>query len=266
MPVSKGKAKLVDRLRNPRFRPREAQFLVEGARGVREVLHGALKLEVRFALVSPRLAGIPGGADLRDLLDESQVPMEEISDLEMEALSATEQPQGVLMVVREPESPFSVVEADNGLRLLILDGVQDPGNAGTLVRAAWAFGLSGVCALEGTVDPFNPKVVRAAAGALANVPVLRFSWPELRGWLDERKVTLLVADSGGEDVRTVEASAPWALVVGNEGGGCREEIVSHSARVLAIPMRPGVDSLNAGLAGAILLFALTPSSRKDLES
>jgi TrmH family RNA methyltransferase len=266
MALSKEKARLVERLRNPRFRPREGQFIVEGVRGVREVLRGKLTPEVRFALVSPRLDRVGEGGDLKSLLAASGFPVEELSDRELEALSDTEHPQGVLMVVKEPRDPLGVLAAHSAPRVLLLDGVQDPGNTGTLIRAARAFGLNGVFALEGTVDPFNPKVVRASAGALAHIPVLRLPWADVGRWLGEKKVPLLVADAGGEDVRSVGLLPPWALVIGNEGAGPRIEIMESAARVLAIPMDAGVDSLNAGLAGAILLFALSPSSGEKTEN
>lgn len=265
MTPSREKTKLVDRLRNPRFRPREGQFIVEGVRGVREVLRGGLSLEVRFTLVSPRLFRVPGGDGLMDLLTDAGLPLEEVSDAELEALSDTEHPQGVFMVVREPQDALGVLAVHPAPRILLLDGVQDPGNAGTLIRAARAFGLTGVFALEGTVDPFNSKVVRASAGALAHIPVVRLPWVEVAQWLERRKMPLLVADASGEDVRAVDLDPPWALAIGNEGAGAREEVMERAARVLAIPMDPGVDSLNAGMAGAILLFALNPSSGRKTE-
>jgi len=265
MALSKGKAKLVERLRNPRFRPREGHFIVEGVRVAREVLRGDLTSDVRFGLFSSRLSGSQAGRDLKELLTASDIPLEKVSDQELEALSATERPQGVLLVVREPQDPLDLMGASSAPRVLLLDGVQDPGNVGTLVRAARAFGLSGVFALEGTVDPFNPKVVRASAGALAHTPVLRLPWKDVAVWLEGREIPLLVADAGGEEMGAVGIRPPWALVVGNEGAGPREELLERAARVLAIPMAPGVDSLNAGLAGAILLFALSHSSGKDRE-
>jgi len=266
MALSKGKARLVERLQNPRFRPGEGQFVVEGVRGAREVLKGSLSLDIRFTLVSPRLATSQFGRLLIEEMRATGIPLEEISDQELELLSATEQPQGVLLVAREPHEPLAGMNRISAPKLLLLDGVQDPGNVGTLIRAAQAFGLSGVMALEGTADPFNPKAVRASAGALAHISVLRIPWDEAEAWLAERDVPVLVADAGGEDIGGFEAPSRWALGVGNEGAGPREALVSSAMHVLSIPMDRTVDSLNAGVAGAILLFALSPSSRNDTEN
>ena len=266
MALSKGKAKFVERLRNPRLRSREGYFIVEGVRGAREVLQGELTSEVRFVLTSPGLFGSQSGRGLVDEIVASGFPMEEVSDREMGVLSDTEHSQGVLMAVKEPPDSFAALEREPAPRVLLLDGVQDPGNVGTLVRAARAFGLSGVIALEGTVDPFNPKVVRASAGALAHIPVHRLPWIEAAAWLEEKGVPLLVADAGGEDVKGFELLPSWALAVGNEGMGPREELAAKAAGVLSISMEHGVDSLNAGVAGAILLFALCTSSGKNAEN
>lgn len=256
MALSKAKARLVERLRSPRQRAREGSFLVEGIRGAGEVLRATLPMEVRFGLVSPCLRDSAAGAELADSLRSAPFPVEELPDAELEALSAVERPQGVLLVVREPPDPLARVPAGAGSRVLLLDGIQDPGNAGTLVRAARAFGLDGVFALDGTVDPWNPKVVRSSAGAVAHIPVARLSWADAAAWLDRAGAMLLVADPAGEDVRGFRPAIPWALAVGNEGAGPRKEILGRAHRVLAIPMAPGVDSLNAGMAGAILLFTL----------
>lgn len=265
MALSKGKAKQVERLRNPRFRPREGCFLVEGVRVAREVLRGDLTPEVRFGLVSPRLTESPGGRDLMDALATSGYSMEEVTDRELEALSGTEHPQGVLLVVKEPKDPFAAIQKESEPRVLLLDAVQDPGNVGTLIRAAHAFGLTGVIALEGTVDPFNAKAVRASSGALAHLPVCRATWGKTRDWLEENAVPLLVADAHGEDIREFEPPPGWALAIGNEGAGPREDLSGGAAGSLAIPMHSGVDSLNAGVAGAILLFALSAFSGQDRE-
>ncbi len=265
MALSKEKTRLVERLRNPRLRPREGFFLVEGIRGIREVLRAPGPPEVRFALAAPRLLETEAGGELRSRLSQGRFPVVEVSDEEMEALSDTGRSQGALLVVAEPRGSLDALPAVPRPRLLLLDGLQDPGNVGTLVRAAWAFGVDGVLALDGTVDPWNAKVVRASAGALLHLPVVRAPWAEAAAWLAVRKVPLLVADARGEDIRGFRPECPWALVVGNEGAGPRRALLSAGARTLAIPMVPGADSLNAGVAGAILLFSLTLRTEGKVE-
>jgi TrmH family RNA methyltransferase len=237
---------------------------VEGIRGGLDLLAGESRLKLRFALISPRLEDTELGRELRDGLEGTGVPVEEASDQELENLSGTERTQGVLLVAWEPPDPDLLGGRGGAQRLLILDGIQDPGNVGTLIRAAFAFGMEGVITLDGTVDPYNAKVVRAAAGALANVPVARMRWDETADDLDAAGIPILVADPAGEDVRGMDLPPPWALVIGNEGAGPRPEVKRRAHRTLGIRMAPGADSLNAGVAGAILLFALS-RIRDDLE-
>jgi len=260
MGLSKEKQKLVDRLRTPRLRAKAGAFLVEGIRGTREFLQATLPLKLRFALVSSRLEELESGDSLREELVESGIPVEELSDMELRALSATENPQGVILVVDEPGPPASAWEEMPSPRLLFLDGIQDPGNVGTLVRAARAFGLDGVVALDGTADPWGPKAIRAGAGAMAHTPVVRTDWGQAQDWIQRWSVPILAATAGGEEIRAVQISGGWALVVGNEGAGVRPEIREKARQLIAIPMAAGVDSLNVAAAGAILLYALGGSS------
>jgi TrmH family RNA methyltransferase len=266
MAVSREKRKLIQRLHNPRFRVREGLFVVEGIRGTREFLSATLPLDIRFALVSPRLQGAEGGKELRDALGSLDVAVEEVEDRELAALSDTERNQGVMLVVEEPRDPWPWQGRSDPRRVVILDGIQDPGNVGALVRVARAFGIHGVLALEGTADPWNPKAVRGGAGAAAHLPVRRSSWQEARIWLRRHRIPLIVADPEGTDVRSARFPGAWALVLGNEGRGVREEIREEADGLLAVPMLGGVDSLNVAVAGAILLFALAPAPHQEGEA
>jgi TrmH family RNA methyltransferase len=127
---------------------------------------------------------------------------------------------------------------------------------GTLVRVAAGFGLSGVIALEGTADLYNPKAVRASAGGVFRLPLVSEAWDPVHAWIREQEVKILVADPSGADVAGVRPEAPWALVVGSEARGVRPEILSASASRVAIPMPGGTESLNAAVAGSILLYMI----------
>jgi TrmH family RNA methyltransferase len=261
MSLSEARRKLLGRLQRRKTREREALFLVEGVRSAAEAV--AAGAPISFAVISPRLHELEGGEPLARRLGAT-VETHQVEDEDLARLSATETPQGILLVCRETARTLSDLdeaqragEPRGGLRLLVVDGVQDPGNLGTLVRAAAAFALSGVIVLDGTVDPFNPKAVRGAAGSLFRIPLVRSRWTSAGLWLAERGVRLLVGDPSGDDVGRAAREAPWALVVGSEGGGASEAVRTSASERVAIPMPGGTESLNAGVAGAILLYALT---------
>jgi TrmH family RNA methyltransferase len=193
---------------------------------------------------------------------------EEVDDADLAALSDTEHPQGVLCVCTEPglelaqlrtspaTSPPTSQPTGAPATVLLLDALQDPGNLGTLIRAARAFGVDAVIVLDGSVDPWNPKAIRAAAGACFHVQIARAPWTEASRWLEEKGIEVLAADPAGDDVRSLQLGGSWALAVGNEGAGLRAEIVAASTKRVAIPMPGKAESLNAGVAGSILLYSL----------
>lgn len=251
MELSRSREKLVARLRSSRMREREGMVLVEGLRTCREALRSPA--EVRFAVCTPGLEESTEGATLAAELKEAGVTVHRVDEEHLAGLSDTETPQGCLLVCAEPR-PSGVDAPAEDTRLLVLDGVQDPGNVGTLIRAAWAFAVSGVVALDGTADPWGAKAVRASAGGCFHVPVLRTGW---EGWRERPSgLRLLVADAAGDDVAGADASPPWALVVGNEARGARAEVREAAAALVALPMAGGAESLNAAMAGAILLYDL----------
>ena len=260
MSLSREKERLIGRLKVPRLRRKEGLFLVEGIRSAREFLGATLPLPIRFAVVSSRLEELAGGSQLAAALEKAPFPVLSVDDPDLSGLSDTESPQGILMVVQEPDVPSPETflgEGGSPPRVLVLDGVQDPGNVGTLLRGARAFGLDGVLALDGTADPWSARAVRAGAGAMAHIPLLRQPVSQALSWLEDFKIQVLVADAGGTDVRSVSPPAGWALVVGNEGGGTRPLIRAAASRLVSVPMAQGVDSLNVAVAGSILLFALS---------
>jgi TrmH family RNA methyltransferase len=227
--------------------------LAEGIRVVREALDAGA--DFRFAVSSPRAEAL-GAAPVLARLEDSGVEIVRVDDGELAVLGETETPQGLLAVVREPRPSLAGLLAE-ARSLLVLDGVQDPGNAGTLVRSAAAFGLDGVLALDGTVDPWSPKAVRASAGCGFRLPVITSPWSDAVGALEASGVAVLVADAGGRPVGEGPAPARWALVVGSEARGARAEVKRAAAALVAVPMPGGTESLNAGVAGAILMFDLT---------
>lgn len=258
MALSQRRARIVGRLRRRRTREREGLVLVEGVRGATEALDAGA--EVRFVLASPRLEESEEGRSLLARLGGSGADVDRVDDETLASLSDTETPQGVLLACVEPRASLSDTVRPGG-RYLILDAVQDPGNVGTLIRAATAFALDGVLALDGTVDPWNPKTVRASAGMAFRIPVLVVGCADALEAMASADVPLLVAAADGGLPERGRSPGGWGLAVGNEGSGPRAEVLEAARAVVGIPMPGPAESLNAGMAGSILLYALTQESR-----
>lgn len=257
--LSKNRRQLIERLKTRKGRPREGLVLVEGVRASAEAL--AAGADIRFVVRSPRLLDTEAGRTLASALTGRElqtdgVAVTELTDVELADLSDTEHPQGVLCVCSEPSLDLAQLRIGTPATVLLLDGLQDPGNLGTLIRAARAFGVDAVIVLDGSVDPWNPKAVRAAAGASFRTQITRAVWAEARLWMEEQSIEILAADPSGDDVRSFQTAGSWALAVGNEGAGLRPDIVAASTKRFAIPMPGNAESLNAGVAGSILLYSL----------
>lgn len=176
-----------------------------------------------------------------------------LADGLLDTIATTESPQGVLALVEPPVWTIDHVFRGKPLAV-ILDGVQDPGNAGTIVRAAEAFGATGLVFLKGSVSPWNSKTVRASAGSLFRVPFVEGLDPQtIRAALKQRRVhAWIAAPSGGRAVAEAEWDRPSALVIGSEGRGV-SSAMSGAGIDVHIPTT-GVESLNAGVAAAIILY------------
>lgn len=209
-------------------------MLAEGPHLYEEALRTGARVHAVVATEEP--AAVPRGARL--LLVTEKV---------FAGLSGTESPQGVLALVEPPR--WSVSDLGPG-PVLALDGVQDPGNAGTLLRAAEAFGAGGLMFLPGTVSPWNEKVLRASAGSVFRMPVI--AGARVEDVLALGRTVYGAAAEGGADPAACDLRAGAVIAIGSEGRGL-SAAMRAAARPLRIPTT-GVESLNAGVAGAILLY------------
>ncbi len=235
-------------------RERTASFVVEGIRLAEEaVRYGWTPKMVLWSSQLPERGKI-----LINQLEKNKIPIgiDEIPADLMAKISDTETPQGILMVLNSkglliPEKLDAV---------LILDGVRDPGNLGTILRTAAAFGTQAVLLLEGNADPFSPKVVRAGMGAQFHLPIQEINIDQLvRLCKSENKTPLniFLADvKGGKPGWQVDLRKPAALIVGGEATGASHELIAIADEKIYIPMPGGSESLNAAVAASILLYEM----------
>jgi len=240
-------------LQRRRARRRRHLTLAEGIRLVEEAVRA--EVEIQGVVTAPMLEASPRGAALKRTLERIDVPALEVTDDELIELADTEHPQGVLVVLAPPRHRLEDVSIAPGHPLLVLDGVQDPGNVGALCRAALGLGACGVVALPGTAELFGPKALRGSVGALFHLPALRCEAEDVLRWAAERGVEMWLAATDGTPVDQIQAGGRrLALVVGNEGAGISPELRDAVTQRVSIPLTAGVESLNVAVAAGILLY------------
>ncbi len=172
-------------------------------------------------------------------------------------------PQGVAALARWKEFSLEDVLARSKVGpLLAIAGVQDPGNLGTILRSAEAFGAGGALLGEGTVSPFNPKVVRASAGSVFRLPAARVKLSTALGRMKELGLRLVAtASHKGTRLDQAKLAGPMAIFIGSEGAGLPRDLIKEMDEVVAIPQAPEVESLNAGVAASIVLYEVMRQSK-----
>jgi len=226
---------------------------IEGLRIVEEAIRSGLRLhavffsesaETRAERLLPQLGAHVETVVLPDKLFSSAVP--------------SETPQGVAALVRyRQHSLQDVLGRIQAGPVVAVAGVQDPGNLGTILRSAEAFGAAGVLLGEGTVSPFNPKVVRGSAGSIFRLPVVRVKLGDALTLLSEQEVRLVATSSHkGTPLPEAKLGGPIAVFIGGEGAGVPRDLLAKVDEIVAIPHTPQVESLNAGVAASIVLYEI----------
>jgi len=279
VPLSKNQLTLFRKLSQRKFREQHRLFIAEGLRTVEQVLtRGAL--QVIAVVISQRkwsdgsIAGasssdavrgsvegaLMGDPEFRDILMSYRGYVYSVAEEDFSGLTDTEQHQGILAVCRMPEAAETTdFAALSGGVLLATDRIQDPGNLGTMIRTAAWFDAVGVLLGEGSVDIYNPKVVRSTAGSTGVLPVREsvlvddLALLKSAGW----DIVVLDASEGSIPITLYSFLPRTVIVVGNEGNGPSEAVKSISSRRIAIPGNAeNVESLNAAVATSIALFAV----------
>ncbi len=250
-----------------------AEVAVEGMHLVEEAIRSGLRLNTVFFSESakervhkllPQLSAHTQALLLPDEVFASAVP--------------SETPQGVAALVRVKSFGLDEVFAPAPALLVMVAGLQDPGNLGTIARSAEAFGATGLLLGERTVSPWNWKAVRASAGSLFRLPMVRIELAQGLHQVKSHAVRVLATSSHkGTPIADVDLRGPVAFIVGSEGAGVPKDVLAQADEVVAIPHSPRVESLNAGIAASIVLYEAarqrgvrfhhggTESTNKDLE-
>ncbi len=224
---------------------------IEGFR----ILEEAIRSGLRFRTVFFSESAAPRAERLLSQLG-AQVEILQLPDKLFAGVVPSDAPQGVAALTRWKEfSLDDVLAKSKAGPVLAIAGVQDPGNLGTILRSAEAFGAGGVVLGEGTASPFNPKVVRASAGSVFRLPLARAKLSNAIGRMKGHGLRLVATDSHkGTRLDQAKLSGALAIFIGSEGGGLSREVIQAMDEVVAIPQAPQVESLNAGVAASIVLY------------
>ncbi len=223
----------------------EGPLLLEEALRSPATIHGVLVAATAEPSFASLISALPRTAEV------ARVP-----DRLFDKLARTESPRGLAALVELPRYDLSSILHQEGALLLVACGLQDPGNLGSMMRSAYALGAQALLALKSTVSPFNPKAVRASAGAIFHLPLLwNLEAPALFRQLEQPGITSVAADCRAPTpLHAADLRGRVAFFIGQEAGGLEEAVRCAAAIRVRIPMQPGVDSLNAASATAILLY------------
>lgn len=239
------KIKLVRALLGRAKERREANaFVVEGVRLVEEAVNSDWKFQ--FALYDDSLR--ERGLRLVKKLEDKKIEVEKVESRLMQSLSETETPQGILAVLALTNLPIP----NSPDFLFIPDQIRDPGNLGTLLRTAAAAGVQAVLIPPETTDAFAPKVVRSGMGAHFRLPIHSKTWEEIEA--QTKGLQVYLADMDGTSCWETDLRQPLALIIGGEAEGASEAAQKLVTQKISIPMQGSVESLNAGIAGSVLMF------------
>ncbi|UWG97803.1 RNA methyltransferase [Dehalobacter sp. DCM] len=238
------------------------EFLVEGKRFVQEaLLRKAIIRKIYYCADSDAtnnelMITIP---QLIQEAEKQHTHYEEVSETVMRKMSATEEPQGIVAIVRKPIFDWQDIRIEENTILLVIDGIQDPGNLGTILRTALAADVTQIILTKKTVDVYNPKVLRSSMGSIFSQTIILNKTPQEVGNIcRSNQCTMVVSAMDGSSIyrSDIRKDYPLALIIGNEAIGPDAFFTEKADKKYAIPMFNHVESLNASMAAGIFLYEM----------
>ncbi|MHB8843555.1 MAG: TrmH family RNA methyltransferase [Nitrospirota bacterium] len=240
-------------LADPKARKKEKAFLIEGVKMVEEALRD--KLGVKQVIAAPSLTQHHGRGVIK-LAERIGIEILWVSERMMDAVAESKTPQPVMAVVEMHENPEDALISHSSRLIVIAHQLQDPGNLGTIIRTAEAVGAAGVAVTQNSVDPYNPKTVRASMGSILRLPVVKVG--DMPGFLGKcRKAgfqTAAMVLQGDRSIFDADLTKPTVFLFGQEGSGLQGDLLESVALKLTIPMAETIDSLNVATSAAVVLY------------
>lgn len=227
-------------------------FFIEGTRAVEQCIKSNAK--IKHIVYSRDILGSEIDKVLY-LIDEENYETYEISNKLFKEISDTDNPQGIMAIVSFDEFSLGDILKENNF-IIVLDRVQDPGNLGTIIRTADAFGANGIIVTNGCVDVYNPKTIRSTMGSIFQIPIVHMG--EMREVLEvlKQENTSIISSSLNTDKYSydIDFKTSCAIVIGNEAQGISKEVLNLSDQLVKIPMVGEAESLNAAIASGVLMY------------
>jgi TrmH family RNA methyltransferase len=246
--------KLVKALHNKKHRDQEGLYLIEGYKLIDEAMN--YRKDICALLFHEDAFLQQEGRVLADLADKAGIAVSVLEGKLYKELSQMDSPQGVMAILKKQEAAMEALLNREGFLVMILDEVRDPGNVGTIIRTADACGIGAVMMSKGSVDLYNSKTIRATMGSMFHIPVFtEVDILKLIPRLKDMGTAVLGADPHSkQSCITSSRGARTAIVIGNEANGLRPEVKELTTQNITIPMPGKAESLNAGIAAAILMY------------
>jgi TrmH family RNA methyltransferase len=248
--LSKSQISLLKSLQHKKFRTGHGLFLVEGNKSVMEFINSPYQIEALYHTFPP---------DPKMLKLSRKINFQGISLNDLEKISTLKTPHDAVALVKIPVWPDLSNHTIDKKFSIVLDGVQDPGNMGTIIRTADWFGIKNIICSEDTVEVYNPKVIQATMGSLARVNVHYTDLTEFLSWVN---VPVFGALLDGSNIYQTDFGTQGLIVMGNEGNGLRPEIKRMVQKAVTIPRAGKAESLNVGIATAIFCSEINRKSYK----
>jgi TrmH family RNA methyltransferase len=237
--LSKSQINLLKSLQQKKFRTEHGLFLVEGHKSINEFANSAYQVDTVFQTYTT-------GPKLLNL--SQKINFQQISLNDLEKISSLKTPQDAVALVKIPAWPALQTDLLRKSFSLVLDGVQDPGNMGTIIRTADWFGIGNIICSEDTVDAYNPKVVQATMGSLSRVKI---HYTDIEKFIPRAGLPVYGALLNGKNIYTTNFGTEGLIVMGNEGNGIRPAIEKLISQAITIPRAGEAESLNVAIATAI---------------
>lgn len=251
--LSNPKIKEAFDIKNKRDRYREKAFIIEGPHLVEMALASGSPVKKAF-FTSSFSAKKEGQRLLREILKKT-FEIFEVTDQILNKLTDTETPQGILAIASYTHRNLREIRFRSVPFIVVIDGVQEPGNLGTIIRTSDAAGADAVIILRGTCDPFMQKTIRATAGSIFNIPVIHAETDKLLKWLASEKIHLIVTDVDAKvSIFDANLKNAVAFVFGNEAHGVSSQMKRNADSILKVPIIGKAESLNVAASAAVCLY------------